>query len=146
MKKVIFSFLSLFISSLALEAQTVTGTLVGIGTDSVGVYARPSADIVNFTPLNIVFCISILDQGGSNPTTAELSTAIKIYTPNLVLVALKFCCISDVINVLLYILQIEPNPCQEYLLSPDEYPPKILLVVKVVERAVDNVCFKFPLR
>jgi hypothetical protein len=85
MKKVLFTAFTFMLSSIVLNAQTVTGTIVGIGTDSVGVYARPSADISNFTPLNVVFCISIADQGAGNPTTAELQTGMKIYTPNLVL-------------------------------------------------------------
>lgn len=66
--------------SISSFAQTVTGTIVDVGSNSATVYGKPTSGIANQVG-NINICISIPDQtlsAGTNPTDAQITKVVNV--------------------------------------------------------------------
>lgn len=83
MKKLfLLSTIAVFISFVSAFAQpTILGTAVDAGSNKIGIYAKTNLDLNNVLFDNIVFCLSIPDQGESNPKTTDLTVTSSV--PNL---------------------------------------------------------------
>ena len=68
-KYILIFSLILFYSSIIIGQTYVYGTIKQDGTNCVGIFAKPNGNIA-VPPSNIVFAVSMPDQGASNPSTS----------------------------------------------------------------------------